>query len=118
MRTRKAIIGMIGLGLLIGAGVGFLLGRYVWPVRYIDMAPAELHPDWQAEYVRMVALAYARDSDLALARARLALLGDPLMVLQQLPDRSPTPLSPQARAAIADLIHALGSSPASSGGSP
>ncbi|GBD08742.1 hypothetical protein HRbin22_00983 [Candidatus Thermoflexus japonica] len=120
MRGWKAVIGMIGLGLLIGAGIGFLLGRYVWPVRYIDVAPAELHPDWQSEYVRMVAMAYARDRDLALARARLALLGDPIMVLQQLPERSPAPLSPAARTAIADLLRALGASSASesSGGPP
>ncbi len=120
MRRPRAVIGMIGLGLAIGVGMGFFFGRYIWPVRYIDVAPADLHPDWQAEYVRMVALAYARDRDLALARARLALLGDPIEVLRRLPDRSPASFSPEARLAVADLLRALRSFPASgsSGGPP
>ena len=119
MRQREKVIAAIGLGLAIGVGIGFLLGRYVWPVRYVDVAPADLHPDWQAEYVRMVALAYARDPDLSLARARLALLGDPIEVLQQAAERAPGPLSPAARSAIAELLRALRSSSSTgSGGSP
>lgn len=98
---------MLGLGLWVGIGVGFLAGRFVWPVRYVDVSPADLHPQWQAEYVRMVALAYAQDQDLALARARLALLGDPVEVLQRLPERSAASMSPAARSAIAELLRAL-----------
>lgn len=120
MRGWKAVIGMLGLGLMMGGGIGFLLGRHVWPVRYVDVAPGDLHPAWQAEYVQMVALAYTRDRDLALARARLTLLGDPIEVLQGLPGHSPAPISPEARSAIADLLRALRSSSTSEppGGPP
>ncbi|MCS7251569.1 MAG: hypothetical protein RMK32_07405 [Anaerolineae bacterium] len=120
MHRPAVVIGVVGLGLLLGLGMGVFLGYSIWPVRYINVEPKDLHPDWQAEYVRMVALAYARDRDLALAQARLALLGDPIEVLQRLIARSPAPFSPQARSAAVDLLHALRASSASrsSGGSP
>ncbi len=98
---------MLGLGLLVGIGIGFLAGRFVWPVRYVDVPPADLDPQWQAEYVQMVALAYTQERDLALARARLALLGDPIEVLQRLPERSAASMPPVARSAIAELLRAL-----------
>jgi hypothetical protein len=99
------LIGLLGIG--IGLVAGFLLGRHVWPVRYVDVAPADLRPEWQAEYVRMVALAYIREQDPDLARARLALLGDPVAVLRGPLTAGSPPLSPAARAAIAELLRAL-----------
>ncbi|MBO9361925.1 MAG: hypothetical protein J7452_06955 [Thermoflexus sp.] len=107
MTSRRAVllIGLLGIG--IGLGAGFLLGRHVWPVRYVDVAPADLRPEWQAEYVRMVALAYIRERDPALARARLALLGDPVAVLRGQRASGAPPLSPAARAAMEELLRAL-----------
>ncbi|WP_448593923.1 hypothetical protein [Thermoflexus hugenholtzii] len=108
MKSGRAIllIGLLGIG--IGLVAGFLLGRHVWPVRYVDVAPADLRPEWQAEYVRMVALAYMREQDPNLARARLALLGDPVAVLRrQMASGSSPLLSPAARAAMAELLRAL-----------
>jgi hypothetical protein len=99
------LIGLLGIGM--GLGAGFLLGRYVWPVRYVDVAPVDLRSEWQAEYVRMVALAYIREQDPTLARARLALLGDPVAVLRGMLTAGSPPLSPAARAAIAELLRAL-----------
>ena len=109
MGQRRAA-GIIGLSVLAGIGLGFLLGRLVWPVRYVDLAPGDLSPAWQTEYIQMVALAYAYDGDLALARARLAVVGDPTTRLQQALTQPPFPLSSPARAAMARLLAALSGS--------
>ncbi len=70
LMTRTAAI-----NLLVGAALGFLLGLfYTWainPVRYVDTAPASLRADHKADYALMIARAYAADSNLDLARARL-----------------------------------------------
>lgn len=67
-----------GINLLIGALVGIVFGLiYTWainPVQYVDTAPASLRADHKADYALMIARAYAADSDLELARARLDLL--------------------------------------------
>ena len=70
LMTRTAAI-----NLLVGAVIGLALGLvYTWvvnPVQYVDTNPASLRADHKADYVIMIARAYAADSDLGLARARL-----------------------------------------------
>lgn len=64
------------VGLLVGLGLGFLFGWGLWPVQYHDTTPAQLRPDYRDEYLRLVALSYQVEPDLAQARARLAAMGD------------------------------------------
>ena len=63
------------IGLFIGLLLGVLYGWIVRPVEYIDTAPDSLRADYSSEYVLMVSEAYSADSDLELARVRLAALG-------------------------------------------
>lgn len=58
----------------VGVGLGLLVGWVLWPVQYYDTAPADLHPDYKDEYVRMVALTYDVTHDLTTARNRLTRL--------------------------------------------
>lgn len=60
------------LGLLIGLTI---LGWLVFPVRWVNAGFADLHPDFQQEYVRIVASAYAADFNDDLAARRIAALG-------------------------------------------
>ena len=62
-------------GILIGMLLGLLFGWVIQPVEYVDTTPDALRADYRADYVLMVAEAYASDSDLEYARIRLAALG-------------------------------------------
>lgn len=64
------------IGCTIGLGLGLYLGWVVLPTEYTNANPAYLADDYQRDYVRMIAAAYAVEGDLAAAQQRLAGLGD------------------------------------------
>jgi len=65
---------------LIGIGLGLAGGLYyAWiisPVEYTDTAPDSLRAEFRADYLALIASAYAGTDDLVRARARLALFSD------------------------------------------
>jgi hypothetical protein len=61
--------------ILVGIGLGLYYGWVVSPVQFYDTTPGTLRIDYQADYVLMVAEAYAREQDAMLAVERLYLLG-------------------------------------------
>lgn len=63
------------LGAILGVGLGLLYGWVIRPVEYIDTSPDSLRDDYRAEYVLMVAESFTGDSELELAKVRLAALG-------------------------------------------
>jgi len=68
---RLTVVGLV-LGLLVGLGVGWMvLGWILFPVQWTDAAPADLHPDYRAFYVQMVADSYALDQNRELVQMRL-----------------------------------------------
>ena len=64
------------LALVIGTALGVLYAWVLSPVQVVDSTPASLRADFKDEYRAVIAAAYAANSDLPRARARLALLGD------------------------------------------
>lgn len=72
-------------GLAVGVGLGLLIGWVIAPVTYYDTVPAQLHPLYQKEYVRLVALTYAVTQDLEAAQTDLTALNptDPVAPLQE-----------------------------------
>jgi len=68
------------LFLILGFGLGVAGGLYyawlVSPVEYVDTAPESLRADFRADYLALIASAYAGDEDLVRARIRLALFPD------------------------------------------
>lgn len=62
-------------GLALGLAVGLIYGWLIRPVEYVDTSPDSLRADFRADYVLMVAEAYAAEDDLELAKRRLAILG-------------------------------------------
>ena len=77
MRRRRFHWLPLALGAALGLAGGFYYAWFVDPVDYVDVAPYQLNPDDQAEYILMVSLAYARDGDLARARSRIEALNAP-----------------------------------------
>ncbi|MBI3242440.1 MAG: hypothetical protein HYZ49_09120 [Chloroflexi bacterium] len=71
--TRTAFFNLLG-GLLLGFAAGVLYTWVLNPVKYVDVSPDTLRADHKADFVLMIAQAYALDSNLDLARARLATL--------------------------------------------
>jgi hypothetical protein len=73
------------LAIAAGIGLGLFIGWVVSPVRYVDTTPDSLSPDYQTDYVLMVAEAYHADGNLEQATQRLAVLGNqpPLQIAQQ-----------------------------------
>ena len=62
------------MGLAVGLGLGLLYAWVISPVQYTDTAPLSLRADYKADYIRLVAGAFAVDGDVERARARLAML--------------------------------------------
>lgn len=71
--TRTAWVNLL-VGLAVGAALGLIYAWVINPVQVVDAAPNSLRADYKADYVAMIAQAYALDRDLTLARARLATL--------------------------------------------
>lgn len=60
-------------GLLLG---WLVIGWWLWPIQWANVAPAQLSPDHQRTYVAMAAEAYALTGDAAQAQFRLATWDD------------------------------------------
>jgi len=60
------------VGIAIGIGLALIIGWELLPVQRADSSPAMLRRDYQEEYLRLIAVAYQVDGDLALAQQRLA----------------------------------------------
>jgi hypothetical protein len=67
----------IFLALIAGLGLGLTYSWVISPVTYVDANPAILRADFKDQYRIVIAASYASSHDLARARARLELLGDP-----------------------------------------
>lgn len=76
LMTRTALLNLI-VGLALGLALGLVYTWKIDPVKYTDAAPDSLRADYKSDYVLMIAQAYGVDSDLDLARARLATLNAP-----------------------------------------
>lgn len=70
-RNLLRIVLLLGVGLLLGAGIGLFLGWVVWPLEFTDADPSAMEEQYQTDYALMIATAYANDGDLAAARSRL-----------------------------------------------
>lgn len=68
-------IGIIAFvaGLFIGLVV---LGWWLWPVQWTDAGPADLRPEFQEIYLRQAIDSYTLNQDAAIARQRIAEVGD------------------------------------------
>jgi hypothetical protein len=64
------------IAIAIGAVLGGVYGWVIRPVERGGLPPAALREDYRADYALMVAEAYQRDGDLALAARRLAFLDE------------------------------------------
>ncbi len=103
------------VGLVLGLGLGFAVGWWLWPVEYVNTTPSALHARYADDYVLMVAAAYDVEGDLARAQARLAPLdADPTAAVVGLAERLiVVDGNAQDIARLARLAEALGSTPPS-----
>ncbi len=77
MRHFLRNLGFLWIGLFIGGGLALYLAWVAWPLEVTDANPSHLPAEAKEDYALMIAMAYAQDGDLALARWRLATLGKP-----------------------------------------
>ncbi|MDF1512199.1 MAG: hypothetical protein P1S60_00160 [Anaerolineae bacterium] len=63
-------------GIILGVGLALLVGWVLFPVIRYNDTPASMRKDYRDEYVRLTALAYQVDRNLALAEDRLQALSD------------------------------------------
>ncbi|OGO26174.1 MAG: hypothetical protein A2136_08390 [Chloroflexi bacterium RBG_16_54_11] len=73
--NRPLVTGILGLvvGLILGLVV---LGWGLWPVRWYNAAPGNLHPGYQDYWVRMAIISYGNTGDAATAKVEFDALGD------------------------------------------
>jgi len=64
-------------GLVIGILFGLIISWVIAPVKYVDTVPSSLRSDFKNEFRSQIASAYYSTNNLARAKARLDLLGDP-----------------------------------------
>lgn len=69
-------------GLVIGVILGIVYAWVLWPIEYINTAPASLRPDFKAQYRALAASAYLASGNLERAKTRLEVLKDGDMTLQ------------------------------------
>jgi hypothetical protein len=70
--SHKILVIALLAGTVVGLLFGVLVGWVIWPVKYTDTDPVDLRQEHKDDYVVMVSAAYALDSDLEKAKARLA----------------------------------------------
>ena len=102
------------VGLVVGLALGLLYTWVISPVKYVDTAPASLRADYRAEYLQMVARAFAVDQDIERARRRVTALGagDPVETVKTFARQfGAAGGDPATLAALASLADALGLSP-------
>ncbi len=63
------------VGIAAGIGLAMLIGWVIAPLDRQEITPASMRADYQAEYIRLVAVTYQAEGDLATAEARLRALG-------------------------------------------
>ena len=70
----KLLVLAIGLA-IVGGTVGLVFGWQAWPVQYADAAPADMHYNFQFDYMRMVIDSFSQNEDSGLAKLRMDALG-------------------------------------------
>jgi hypothetical protein len=67
------------IGIAVGIGLAMLVGWVLFPMQREEILPSSMRADYQVEYLRLIAISYGADGDLALAEQRIkALGGDPV----------------------------------------
>ena len=98
----------LGLGVLVGLVLGFIVGWKVWPVRYVNATPSDLTTSIRDDYVIMISASFARTGDLVTATRRLTALGYSLADVQSLAkEGSARGLSPHQVELLNRLARAL-----------
>lgn len=111
----------IFLAAALGIGLGLLYGWVIDPVDFVDLTPDTLRADFRADYILMVAEAYASERDLDLAARRLAIFGsDPPaeIAASALPFGPSAGFSPSELSSLEELVAALRAWQPSSGAAP
>ena len=102
------------LGFAIGLAGGLYYAWLISPVEYVETAPDSLRPDFRADYLGLIASAYASGGDLVRARTRLALFPDldPVNELAALAQQRLAGGFAESEArALSELASALGQGP-------
>jgi hypothetical protein len=85
------------LAFLIGLFIGLvILGWGIWPVKYYDAAPANLHSGYQDWWLRMAIESYQVDKDPLLAKDRYDALGEAGPATLETIKQNSAPIDPNA----------------------
>ncbi len=76
MRSWLRVLGLLIVGLAVGAGLGLYLGWVAWPTEFTDANPSVLQERYQRDYILMIATVYTADGDLTAALRRIDSLGE------------------------------------------